>query len=59
VLNICKLLTYSGWESHLVRSSQPPILSLGAEAVMLGLSVDKGTIEPEVLTEVIELRNVN
>ena len=31
----------------MVRSSQPPILSLGAEAVMLGLSVGKGAIEPQ------------
>ena len=39
-------LIYSGWESHLVKSSQQPVLSLGAEMVTLGLSVGRGVSEP-------------
>ena len=41
-----RCLEYSGWEAHLVRSSQPLVLSLGAEMVTLGLSVGKGEYEP-------------
>jgi len=39
--------TYSRWESCPVRFSQPPVLSLGAEVVTLGLSVGRGAIEPQ------------
>lgn len=35
------------WKSYLVRSNQPPVLSLGAEVVTLGLSVGRGAIEPQ------------
>ena len=41
-----RCLTYNGWKSHLVRSSQPLVSSLGAEVVTLGLSVGKKAIEP-------------
>ena len=37
---------YSRWEPDTVRSSQPPLLSLGAEAVRLGLSVGREQSEP-------------
>jgi len=41
-----RCLEYSGWDSHLVRSSQLLVLSLGTEMVTLGLSVGKGECEP-------------
>lgn len=37
--------------------AKQPIVSLGAEAVMLGLSVGKRAFEPKEKSEVIEPRN--
>lgn len=36
-------------------NSKMLLLSLGAEAVMLGLSVDKGTFKPEVILKLLAL----
>ena len=41
-----KLISYSRWKSCLVMSNQQPVSSLGSEAVMSGVSVDKRTLEP-------------
>ena len=40
-------LIYSRWKSYLVKSSQQPVLSLGAEMVTSSSSVDKGICEPK------------
>ena len=37
---------YSWWEASLVISSQEPVVSLGANIVRLGLSVDRQEFEP-------------
>lgn len=42
-----KLISYNGWKSHLVKSSQQLVPSLGSEVVIWGVSVDKGTFEPK------------
>jgi len=42
-----RCLIYSRWKSYLVKSSQQPVPSLGAEMVTLGLSVDKEVCEPK------------
>ena len=42
-----KQITYSRWKSCLVMSNQQPVSSLGSEAVMSGVSVDKRTLEPQ------------
>ena len=41
-----KLISYSRWKSCLVMSNQQPVSSLGSEAVMPRVSVDKRTLEP-------------
>ena len=41
-----KLISYSRWKSYLVMSNQQPVSSLGFEAVMPEVSVDKRTFEP-------------
>ena len=41
-----RCLTHNGWKSHLVRSNQSLVSSLGTEMVTLGLSVGKKEIEP-------------
>ena len=38
---------YSRWEADTVGFSQPPLFSLGAEAVRLGLSVGRKLFEPQ------------
>jgi hypothetical protein len=39
-------------------TAKQPIVSLGAETVMLGLSVGKRAFEPKEQSEVIEPRNI-
>ena len=52
-----RCLIYSRWESYPVKFSKQLVPRLGAEAVMLGLSVVKGALEPLLETvEIIELR---
>ena len=48
---------YNRWEAYPVKFSKQLVPRLGAEAVMLGLSVVKGALEPSLETaEIIELR---
>ena len=52
-----RCLIYSRWESYPVKFSKQLVPRLGAEAVMLGLSVVKGALEPLLETaEIIEFR---
>lgn len=43
-----KLISYSGCNPHLVMSNQQLVSSLGSEAVMLRVSVDKRTFGAEM-----------
>ena len=43
-----RCLTYSRWEPYLAKFSKQLVPRLGAEAVMLGLSVVKGALEPSL-----------
>jgi len=55
---------YSGWEAHLVRSSQPPVASLGAwlgnQQVFLNdlreRAEEAGIGEEDVLKKIVEAR---
>ncbi len=52
-----RCLTYNRWEPYLAKFSKQLVPRLGAETVMLGLSVVKGALEPLLETaEIIELR---
>ena len=52
-----RCLIYNRWEAYPVKFSKQLVPRLGAEAVMLGLSVVKGALEPLLETaEIIELR---
>jgi hypothetical protein len=52
-----KRTVYSGWDSRLERSSQPPVSSLGSEAVTLRLSVGRRGSRPKAKAEDVEPRN--
>ena len=42
-----RCIVYNRWEAGMVIPSKDPLASLGAEAVRLGLSVDKQEFEPQ------------
>jgi len=48
---------YNGWESRMVRFSQPPLSSLGADQVTVSLSVGRRGSRPKAKVEDVEPRN--
>ena len=43
---VIKLILYSEWKPHLVKSNQQLVSSLGSEVVIPGVSVGKRAYEP-------------